>query len=191
MRLRAGTVFSGPVQGFLFQTGARMSFSIVHELQGLDGAAGRMPCPRFRPPTWPGTWKNCPASVGCTSPPAWAACFFSTLARKAACLPCACWPPMMPWTPWATRAARISRPPRRSFCLKSRLRAACCRWYAFLSSVPFCPRSGAWSPASPRPCLFCSRVSAPCCAAGSAWRCWMRRPSPFRCLCATSARSAC
>ena len=50
MRLRAGTVFSGPVQGFLFQTGARMSFSIVHELQGLDGAAaGRMRVRAGRP----------------------------------------------------------------------------------------------------------------------------------------------
>ncbi len=49
MRLRAGTVFSGPVQGFLFQTGARMSFSIVHELQGLDGAAGRMRVRASRP----------------------------------------------------------------------------------------------------------------------------------------------
>ena len=50
MRLRAGTVFPGPVQGFLFQTGARMSFSIVHELQGLDGAAaGRMRVRASRP----------------------------------------------------------------------------------------------------------------------------------------------
>lgn len=73
MRLRAGTVFPGPVQGFLFQTGARMSFSIVHELQGLDGAAaGRMRV-RASPSPAPGSGRRAGPKPGRTARHQWGA----------------------------------------------------------------------------------------------------------------------